>query len=258
MKYLKKYEDETFQKIENIEIDIKTINFYNTNGKKVYKGIAELLPFNIDGYDFYVDPTLTKRITKGPISEFISHYKLNILDNYGDRRHSLIGTSSEKIANKWGKIYEVIPTKDEIFICPGDDFNHEEIWKNWNKIFNSRLSQWYFIDVIECIKNYLFPEKEIKIFPDTSEISFLDENIELIKTKNPEKKDFKMFSKIQDDAYNLFYLLKNYNSLNELLNDLLNLEKNGFKKIKYSEYQKSNEYKNNEVWFNCKCVLKRI
>lgn len=271
MKFLKKYNiflEKLF--IEDIDEDIlKTLN-YNKNGNKVYKGVSRINGvFDLSNAieTFLVDPTKTKRTPKGKIYKII---KISKKWNNFHRLKSIICTTNLDDANNFagfGDVYEVIPTKDEMFICPNKDINYTKSWKYYHEQLSDQ-SPTLFLDGVFCIidmfiekhKKYEYKtnfnyKKIIQLFNENyDKISNIQINDSFINDCEVNGFDFKIAQTSKD----ILRILKSYNSIQEMIDDLFDPIKNGFKKIKYSDYQKSNEYKDNEVWFNCECVFKEI
>ena len=273
MKKYKTFINEKYYQFIN-EDDIQLPSFYDATGKKSYKGVKD--------YEFYqsiilINPLFSDRESKGVVSVFISNIGIN---NFNNRKNSVISTSSKQYASEWGSsIYEIIPEVDEIYISPGDDFNYIDNWSYlYSKIPNFGFSDFDFGEIISQIYYYLYGNNVLEnISLEISEIGWDDSYLyNISKTIEYLEKDWDNIKNINIDfegfvekskkvslsmlkvSYDFIQVSKNYNSLQEMFSDLLDPDKNGFKKIKYSEYQKSNEYKNNEVWFNCKCILEIV
>ena len=232
--------------------------FYDDNGKKAFKGFDLGTAWDPSDYkdivteDFLlIDPLKTERQSKGGYSYLISIFAN--FDIYDTRKHSVICTSNKHTANIWGRTYEVIPEKDEIYICYSSDFNERKNWNYLRKIWKKHVS-------FGSIYEYLYNEKVS--FLEQKKIQNLFFN-DFDKIKEINLKNFKSHIKeldtkekrIINNTSKFLKYLKDFNSAREMFQDLFNPEKNGFEKIKYSEYQKSvDKYENNEVWFNCKTL----
>lgn len=262
MKFLKKFLE--YLDIQELKPDIK-LEHYDKNGNKVYKGINKynsVIDYKKIPDTFLIDPTKTQRISKGKISEVIKYVK--IWQRY-NRPNSLICTTNKKSARSWTSsdlfVYEVIPTKDEIYICPGEDFNYRESWDYYRSKIGIYANPALFLDgVVAVVKFHIFDEIDTKYSYNEhfgKAIEYFNDNYDKISNLTINKSDFYK-NEILDSALEIIRLSKDYNNLQDMMNDLFDPIKNGFKKIKYSEFQKSNEYKDNEVWFNCECVIKKI
>jgi len=162
-------------------------------------------------------------------------------------------------------IYEIIPLKNEIYICPDEDFNMKTTWTYLNSKLKDFSLFWFEKDIYN-IYNYFYQGKKWE-YTKTDEVlqlnnKLLKEDWKKIQEINVDKFYKKLIQKDKSTTIknniNFINVSKDYDSFESMFNDLFNPEKNGFEKIKYTDFQKSIKYEDNEVWFNFNIHLELI
>ena len=282
MKYIKNYQIFEGNRKEVITDDkseeiLNSISHYNPNSEiKVYRAYESKVGNIL--YDPHIG--IQKRNSKGINSHFINRQiEKGFIDSEiwkpFNRERSVICTTNYDYASNWkdgmlsynSSVYKVIPLIDEVFVCPGPDFNKSDSWEYLAQSLDisdsvpNELST-IFIDIIYKLQKLGIIEKS-----NRGSIEDIDYNFDIISSI---KFDYPNRELIYDgnryevygDYFKFVNTLNRYGSLKECLTDILDPIKNGFKKMKYSDlgseqtnFDNSGLLMLKEVWFNCECLM---
>ena len=212
---LEKYKDEV-----NFALDR-----YNTEGVAIYRGSK-----TYNKQIMFID--LTTRTTDRKSANTYNYYTLWMSNNpqwadYPKRNRSLICSTDSRKAKIYGKTMIVIPLVDcKIGICPSDD-----IWFSTHPSL-SRLTDWLSKHLLERWPTLHDKELTYDVFIQK----------------------LKEITSNGDSYYELELekLLKKYGNAEDVMNEMLNPNKNGFT---ISTWKNFNTKENREVWLSAPCLL---
>jgi len=197
-----------------------------------------------------------------------------------DRDISIIGTSDKNTAKIFGdSIYTIVPTKDEVYVCPKSDFNLTTSWDFFINDFEKRLLELdsTYLDGLKYDVNFRMNDINEGIlrlysisindldylYKFEGEFDKLDYPT-IFKTIDSDKDLLVKVNEYYKEAYGkepvLEYFLsgiKEFKSIFKFLDYILDPVKNGFRKMKYTDLIKEIKLgkTNYEVWFPFDCIL---
>jgi len=203
--------------------------------------------------------------TKRELTTEFSKYINNLISwkKFSDRSFAICATTNDKY--KYSRYnYVIVPTIDEIFVCPDFDFAFTSSFPFYTNIISNELpkTREYLSQTLrnlieelekfdsENILSILGIKNKSNIFININKLFFLS------------NKDFNLFLTLLKKSKKTKKLLKlisseNIEDGNTLMSNLLDPIKNGFRKMKYTDF--INEIKEtkkiHEVWFECECLL---
>jgi len=292
MKHIKSYK--IFE--SGIDNNVRRKEISTDQADRLLDSLEHYSPWSIEVFrayeseseSFIYDPSKgDKRKRSGTAAFYIGEYtKKGLIDSevwesFDNRQRSVICTTNYDYASDWkdsmlshkSSIYSVVPLIDEVFVCPGNDFNRPDSWKYLSKSIDiENTTPGKLNSLTDSIVYGLSELGLIKVdresWANTSgtiresnkkSIDLIKDNFDLIskiKYDYPNRRliygDNKY--KVYGDDFKLINTFNRYKSLEECISDILDPIKNGFKKMKYSELNKNNSI-NKEVWFNCECLM---
>lgn len=279
-RYIKLFEAfiEKVDIIDTIE-DVNSIIDYewNQTDRQIWRGSKDSPK---SSYIFRIDGT--ERGGEGINREILR--KLPSWRKFSNRLGSVIGTTSFEYADSWGRYtYAIIPLKNEIIVGINNDinlpgaFDLSPIYTNYN--FDESVNKDYetLHGVIGKLLRPINPIREFYINIDKFNIeeiiSHYDHTIEDLRKeyfeidkKVERSRKLELENKMEFHKLVPYIRQNNIKSTLELFDSLLDPIKNGYRKMKYTDYVKElNTYDNEnmdmfgsqtfEVWFECDCIF---
>lgn len=258
--------EDTFNSVDDIN---QLLDYtWNPNDNQIWRGDKrrnKSYIFRIDGTERSGNTNMSKIIRLLPSWR-----------KFSNRLKSVIGTTSFKYAYEWfntERVYSIIPLKDEIFVGVSLDINRDgafplmaEIMDGHNETSINKFLSDVANDNINTDIEQIIKELHIDS-EDYQEMKYLfDKYVD-------DRKDssWSNLEELLNKTNNTFYTIRrklkyhklidyvrrnNIKSTLELFDNVLDPIKNGYRKMKYSDYVKmSGQRRETEVWFECDCIF---
>ena len=271
MRYLKTFESYKEFIEEPLDIPFNIDHKWNPSDPQIWRGLEKWKrddEGNMPATHIYRRED-TKREIKGGMWEIVSHFSSWI--NFTDRSRSIISTTKKEYSDQWvgaslnyGESYVVLPIKDEIFVGVNQDFNLEGALPYFEEQIKLSGESWSiksFVRDLHRISKYVGGD-DIKNFRHWDELKdALDRSHEGDMYRLIDNlEDFSKLESLRERYKDILKFLKenNFPNLNDMMDHLLDPQKNGYRKMKYTDFikeLKKNPDMNIEVWFETDCYL---
>lgn len=255
--FIKEYKIEYTKSINLDFINSQLDYVWNPNDKQIYKGVKIWdkiyrgenwkwrYPYpDVDSHIFHIDDTERKGK-----SDYKIVYGLASWKKFTNRYKSIIGTTDEEYAKTCGNLFVVVPLKNEIVVGVNEDFNKEKCFPYFDEIFETYNAD--MIVIVRTIINYAKRVGFILPYLDINDINDIfnltEEQSKMVLDNIYETGTPKLKGLITSQKFNTFL---------ELIDYVLDPIRNGYKKMKYTDFINSIDDKSSiEVWFESDCFF---
>ncbi|CAG7580818.1 MAG: hypothetical protein SLAVMIC_00567 [uncultured marine phage] len=269
MKHIKTFES---YKETDIDLSLKSIRSlvgydWNPNVPQIWRGLnskdGEMLLTHIYRRED------TERSIKGGMWGIIGEYPS--WRNFTNRTRAIVATTDKNYSDGWvgaslkmGESYVVVPLKDEIYVGVNQDFNLDGVLPYFKKITGLESRSYSFIPFLNDmykISKYVEGKEQKALYRWDELKQAIDRTHEgdMIRLVD-NLEDFSSLPALKERYAGILKFLKEhrFGSINEMMDYLVDPIRNGYRKMKYTDYIK--ELKNNpgttiEVWFECDCYI---